>query len=98
MLYSFYEAQHEALVPWRALAEQLRGWFGHPFSPLIYLPLARRLVASSDVFLRLTGRYEKPKWNLAEAVPEVALAKPFCNLVHFKQQKQKATKVLLVAP
>lgn len=98
MLYSLYEAQHEALAPWRALAEQLRGWFAHPFSPLIYLPLAKRLAASSDVFLRVTERYEKPEWNLAEAVPEVALAKPFCNLVHFRQQEQKATKVLLVAP
>ena len=100
MLYSLHEAQHEALVPWRAWAEQLRGWFGHPFSPLIYLPLAKRLAASSDLFLRVTERYEKPKWNLPEAVPEVALAKPFCNLVHFKRysREDKRTKVLLVAP
>lgn len=98
MLYSLYEAQHEALAPWRAWAEHLRGWFGHPFSPLIYLPLAKRLAASSDVFLRVTERYEKPKWNIAEAAPEVAMAKPFCNLVYFKQQQPKKAKVLLVAP
>jgi len=87
-----------ALAPWRYWAELSRGWFGHPFSPLIYLPLARRLAASSDVFLRVTERYEKPAWNLAEAEPEVVLAKPFCNLVHFRQEKQKTRKVLLVAP
>jgi poly(3-hydroxybutyrate) depolymerase len=87
-----------ALAPWRFWAELSRGWFGHPFSPLIYLPLARRLAASSDVFLRVTERYEKPTWKLAEAEPEIVLAKPFCNLVHFRQKERKAQKVLLVAP
>ena len=89
-----------ALAPWRFWAELARGWFGHPFSPLIYLPLAKRLAASSELFLRLTERYEKPKWNLAEAVPEVAAAKPFCNLVHFKTSSRAGfrRKVLLVAP
>src|ERR671918_433144 len=100
MLYSLHEAQHMALAPWRFWAEIARGWFGHPFSPLIYLPLAKRLAASSELFLRLTERYEKPKWNLAEAVPEVAAAKPFCNLVHFKTSSRAGfrRKVLLVAP
>src|SRR5688572_22292041 len=98
MLYSLYEAQHMALAPARFWAEFARGWFGHPFSPLIYLPLAKRFAASSDVFLRITQRYEKPKWDIAEAVPEIALAKPFCNLVHFKQSQPRKNKVLLVAP
>jgi poly(3-hydroxybutyrate) depolymerase len=31
-------------------------------------------------------------------VPEVALANPFCNLVHFRQGQPGKTKVLLVAP
>jgi poly(3-hydroxybutyrate) depolymerase len=98
MLYSLYEAQHMALAPWRLWAELSRGWFGHPFSPLIYLPLAKRLAASSDLFLRVTERYEKPAWNIAEAVPEVALDRPFCKLVHFRQQTQGKPKVLVVAP
>ena len=98
MLYSLYEAQHMALAPWRYWAELSRGWFGHPFSPLVHLPLAKRLAASSELFLRSTERYEKPKWDVAEAMPEVVLAKPFCNLVHFKQQQSKASKVLVVAP
>src|SRR5688572_3260120 len=98
MLYSLYEAQHMALAPWRYWAELSRGWFGHPFSPLVHLPLARRLAASSELFLRITERYEKPKWNIAEATPEVVLEKPFCNLVHFKQSQAKASKVLVVAP
>jgi polyhydroxyalkanoate depolymerase len=98
MLYSLYEAQHMALAPWRYWAELSRGWFGHPFSPLIYMPLAKRLAASSELFLRVTERYEKPRWDIAEAVPEVADARPFCNLVHFKQSEPKKTKVLVVAP
>jgi poly(3-hydroxybutyrate) depolymerase len=96
VLYSLYEAQHTALAPWRLMAELSRGWFGHPFSPFQYLPLAKRLAASSDVFLRLTGRYEKPQWGIAEAGMEVALDKPFCKLIHFKTNHKK--KVLVVAP
>ena len=98
MLYSLYEAQHLALAPWRFWAELSRGWFGHPFSPFIHLPLAKRLSASSDLFLRITERYEKPDWDISEAVPQIALARPFCNLVHFKQTQPKKHKVLLVAP
>ena len=87
-----------ALAPWRYWAELARGWFGHPFSPLVHLPLSRRLAASSELFLRVTERYEKPAWHIAEAVPEVADAKPFCHLVHFKQKHAKPRKVLVVAP
>jgi poly(3-hydroxybutyrate) depolymerase len=96
MLYSLFEAQHTALAPWRSLAEFTRGWYGNPFSPLAHLPLSRRLAASSDLFLRLTGRYEKPQWNCGEM--EVALDKPFCRLIHFKSSSEIKRKVLLVAP
>jgi poly(3-hydroxybutyrate) depolymerase len=98
MLYSLYEAQHLALEPWRYLAEWSRGWFGHPFSPLAHLPMSRRLAASSDLFLRVTERYEKPEWNLPEVVPTLVQAKPFCHLIHFKQSAPKRRKVLVVAP
>jgi poly(3-hydroxybutyrate) depolymerase len=95
MLYGLYEAQHSALAPWRALAEISRGWFGNPFSPFAHLPLSRRLAASSDLFLRLTGRYEKPSWNLGDY--EIAVDKPFCKLLHFANTGRKP-KVLVVAP
>ena len=110
MLYSLYEAQHAALQPLRLVAEFSRGWFGHPFSPLSYSPMSRGLAAGSDLFLRLTQRYEKPAWRVdyttigGKRVPvslEVALAKPFCNLIHFKRELTKPRndpKVLLVAP
>ncbi len=80
------------------MAEWSRGWFGHPFSPWAHLPMSRRLAASSDLFLRLTGRYEKPDWDITEAELEIAAEKPFCRLVHFRQEAAKPHKVLLVAP
>ncbi len=98
MLYSLFEAQHMALAPWRFWAEFSRGWFGHPFSPLAHLPMSRRLAAGSDLFLRLTGRYERPQWNIPGVQIEVALDRPFCKLIHFRQNTQKKRKVLLVAP
>ena len=98
MLYSLYEAQHMALVPLRFLAELTRGWFGHPFSPFAHHPLSRRFAASSDLFLRVTDRYEKPHWNLVEAESEVALEKPFCKLIRFRVGAPKPRKVLVVAP
>ena len=98
MLYSLYEAQHMALVPLRFMAELARGWFGHPFSPFAHHPLSRRFAASSDLFLRVTDRYEKPSWNLPEAESEVVLEKPFCNLLRFRLGAPKPRKVLVVAP
>jgi poly(3-hydroxybutyrate) depolymerase len=98
MLYSLYEAQHMALVPLRFLAELTRGWFGHPFSPFAHHPLSRRFAASSDLFLRVTDRYEKPQWNLTEAECEVVLEKPFCKLIRFRLGAPKPRKVLVVAP
>src|SRR3954465_15190072 len=98
MLYSLYEAQHLALAPLRFMAEWSLGWFGNPFSPFAHLPMSRRVAASSDLFLRITDRYEKPEWNIDGADIEVALDKPFCKLIHFKQAVPGKHKVLVVAP
>ena len=109
MLYSLFEAQHAALAPVRLMAELSRGWFGHPFSPFTLSPLAKEITASSDLFLRVTNRYEKPKWGLdtttvnGREVPveeEVTLHKPFCRLIHFKRaaSSKDDRKILVVAP
>jgi len=60
--------------------------------------MSRRLAASSDLFLRVTERYEKPAWSIDGVEIEVTQEKPFCNLVHFKQATAKKHKVLVVAP
>ena len=98
MLYSLYEAQHAALAPFRFFAEFSHGWLHHPFSPLAHLPLSRRLEANSDLFLRLTRRYEKPAWRIEGAKIEVALSKPFCNLVHFNDGTPRAGGTPAAAP
>ena len=110
MLYSMYEAQHMVLEPFRYAAEFTRGWFAHPFSPLAYTPVSRSVSATSDLFLRVTQRYEKPAWGITTTrtgdriVPvsvEIALDKPFCKLIHFKREldaPRSDPKVLLVAP
>ncbi len=114
MLYNLYETNHLLLGPWRIAAESARGWFGHPFSPLAYSPMARRITAATDLFLRVTQRYEKPAWNIdhttvdGQSVPVEAvieLDKPFCKLVHFRRclegkgpKRRNDPRVLLVAP
>ena len=72
--------------------------------------MARRMAASSDLFLRVTQRYEKPAWDIASVrigereLPvhvDIAEAKPFCNLLHFRREldaPRHDPKVLLVAP
>ena len=98
----------------RFMAELSRGWFGHPFSPLVHSPLAKEISAGSDLFLRVTDRYHKPDWGLDSTTVggkevrvemEVVLDKPFCRLIHFKRAvaagKSKARrdpKILVVAP
>jgi len=109
MLYGLYEAQHAALEPLRQAAEAARSWFGHPFSPLAYTPLSRRLVAATDLFLRLARRYERPAWGIdtvsvdGAAVPvsiEQELERPFCRLVRFRRDRgsEQGVRVLVVAP
>src|SRR4051812_7500491 len=109
LLYSLFEAQHAALAPMRFMAELSRGWFGHPFSPLSQTPLAKEITAGSDLFLRVTNRYEKPAWDIDSTVVdgrevpveiEVVLDKPFCKLIHFKRESGNASepKILVVAP
>src|SRR6185295_8832613 len=75
-----------------------------------YSPIARRITASSELFLRVTQRYEKPAWHIdgttidggsvaVEVVTE--LDKPFCKLIHFRRALDKPRndpRVLLVAP
>ncbi|MGE0876513.1 MAG: polyhydroxyalkanoate depolymerase [Burkholderiales bacterium] len=99
MLYSLFEAQHTALLPYRHLAELARGWFGNPFSPLYFVPMSRQFSAGSDLFLRLTQRYEKPAWGIAGVDIEPVLEKPFCHLLHFRQADAAGKpRVLVVAP
>jgi len=111
MLYALHEMHHAALAPWNAAAKAGLGFLTHPFSPLAYLPASRGVVAGTELLLRLTQRYGKPEFGIAETLVEgrrvavgerVALDKPFCRLLHFERalgpRNIPDPKVLLVAP
>ena len=112
MLYTLHEWTHTMLAPWGALARVNRELFSDPLSPLAYTPSSRTISAGSDLFLRLTQRYEKPAFGLRTTAndgvtvgvtEETRLARPFCNLIHFKRAIERDDQrhdptVLLVAP
>src|SRR5512140_1021635 len=85
---------HAALTPWQMWASFNANLFSHPFSPLSYSPLSRKIAAGSELFLRVTQRYQKPQFGISQtrvggktvAVNEVvALDKPVCKLLHFER-------------
>jgi poly(3-hydroxybutyrate) depolymerase len=94
LLYTLHEMSHAVLAPWQMWAQMNTGMFTHPFSPLSYSPLSRKIAAGSELFLRITQRYEKPQFGIDETVvggravavtEAVALDKPFCRLLHFER-------------
>jgi poly(3-hydroxybutyrate) depolymerase len=109
MIYALNELRLAALAPWNAVARTSLDLLTSPFSPFAYMPESRRLAAGAEVFYRLTQRYEKPAFGIAETVLDgarvaieerVALEKPFCRLLCFGKAGVRVVqpKVLLVAP
>lgn len=108
MLYQLHELQHASYAVFRTLAKATLDLYGHPMSPLSYTPFGRSLAAGSELLLRTTQRYGKPPFGLQEAVidgntvavtEEIAVQKPFCNLLHFKRDTTRQDPVvLMVAP
>lgn len=105
------------MVAWAQASASL---FSNPYSAFSYTPVSRNMAAGYDLLVRLGKRYGKPEFGLTETVidgmriaiqEEVALSKPFCNLLHFKRDPgftrengskqehvRKAPVVLVVAP
>src|ERR1700694_3363155 len=108
MLYQFYDWQRTALEPWRVFAQAANELYGHPDSPLSYLPGSRNVAAAFDLMTRLTQRYERPPFGIDSvvsggkecAVREVYdIEKPFCRLLHFqKVGAPKQPRVIVFAP
>ncbi len=111
MLYDFHELQRTFLNPFTAFSDTGSKLFSHPYSPLAYTPVSRQMAATYDLLHRLGKDYEKPAWGLDSTEVDgksvnvhtvTELAKPFCNLVHFKRSVPAARAadptVLLVAP
>jgi poly(3-hydroxybutyrate) depolymerase len=108
MIYQLHEFQKTVMAPAVLMADTARHLLTNPFSPLAYTPMSRTIAANSELFVRLMRRYPKPEWGIEEtriggepvAVSiETAVARPFCNLLHFRKATGAVQpKLLIVAP
>ena len=64
MLYQLYDWQRAAMEPWRVFAQAANEIYGHPDSPLSYLPGSRNVAAAFDLMTRLTQAYERPPFGI----------------------------------
>ncbi|NDV86480.1 polyhydroxyalkanoate depolymerase [Aurantimonas aggregata] len=111
MLYHFYEMNHAALVPLRAMADATRLFYQHPFNPMSHTQAGRSIAAAAEVFERNTRVYAKPEFGLHETVvagqrvpvqDKVVWEKPFGRLLHFERatppRHGQDPRILIVAP
>ncbi|WOJ89772.1 polyhydroxyalkanoate depolymerase [Methylocapsa polymorpha] len=110
--YEMHEMAHLAVVPARIASHVAQTWWKSPANPLSYTAFGRNLVASAEVFERLTRRYHKPGFGFNftmvgdEAVPineRIVWERPFCQLRHFQRPfepplAEPQPKLLIVAP
>ena len=116
MLYHLHEFNRTMLQPLVAWSEAGAKFFSGNDNWMSRLPGADRVAANYELLYRLGKDYEKPAFDIGTvqvngyAVPiveQVALSKPFCNLVRFKRysdeletlkELKSAPSVLVVAP
>ena len=91
-LYQFFELNHAAMAPARAMSDMTKLVFSNPLNPLTHTPAGKSIAAACELFERVTRRYGKPSFNIdqvmikGQAVPvteKVIWRKPFCKLRHF---------------
>jgi poly(3-hydroxybutyrate) depolymerase len=110
VLYHFYDLHNAMFAPARLMAETMQHVFTHPLVPASYTRMGRAIAAGSEIMERAMRRHGKPAFGIREVmvdgapavvVEEVALAKPFAELRHFRKQRQPVAgqpRVLVVAP
>jgi poly(3-hydroxybutyrate) depolymerase len=116
MLYQWHELNRAMLKPLVAWSDAGARIFSSPDSWLSHVPGAHRAAANMELLYRIGKEYEKPAFNIGtvaahgQQVPvmeQVALGKPFCNLLRFKRFSDEITtlkelkrdpRVLVVAP
>ncbi|MGB8818589.1 MAG: polyhydroxyalkanoate depolymerase [Rhizobiaceae bacterium] len=111
MYYQFYELNHAAMQPMRALADATRLFYSNPLNPWSQTLSGRSVAAMAELFERLTRRYGKPAFDLPATTvlgktvnvhEEIVWRRPFCNLLHFDRQiaipAGQDPKILIVAP
>lgn len=112
MLYHAYEYTHAAMGPMRTMARASSQALRNPYNPLSMSYPARATAAACEMFVNATRRYGKPEFGIEETevtgevvavTEEVVVAKPFCNLIHFRRhgavaEARNDPKLLIVAP
>jgi poly(3-hydroxybutyrate) depolymerase len=111
MYYQFYELNHAAMQPFRALADSVRLYYSNPLNPLAHTIMGRTMAAGAELFERTTRRYGKPSFDITETkvdfatvpvIERVIWSKPFCRLLHFDRAvdpgRRPDPKILIVAP
>jgi poly(3-hydroxybutyrate) depolymerase len=111
MFYQFYELNHAAVQPLRAVADATRLFYTHPLNPFSQTLPGRSIAAFAELFERVTRRYAKPEFGLGKIKidgktvhvrEDTVWSRPFCNLLHFERQmpveNRNDPKILIVAP
>ena len=111
MFYQFYELNHAALQPYRAVADAMKLFYSHPMNPLARTPVGRSIAGAAELFERTTRRYAKPGFDLPTTKidfqtvavhEEVVWERPFARLLHFKrdlpENRRADPRLLIVAP
>jgi poly(3-hydroxybutyrate) depolymerase len=112
VLYHAYEFTHAAMGPFRAAARINKEIISSPLNPASSWISSRTTAAAMDMFINATRRYGKPEFGIDHVEvagkacgirEEIALERPFGNLLHFKKTSKHAKslnhqKVLIVAP
>jgi poly(3-hydroxybutyrate) depolymerase len=110
--YQLYEMLHLAFAPARALSDITTQYFkGAASGPFGNNPFARNILASAELFERMTRRYGKPAFGLdqttldgqpTEVTIETVWSRPFCSLLRFKRafeaEAPEQSKLLIIAP
>jgi poly(3-hydroxybutyrate) depolymerase len=108
MLYDAYQAQRDALAPWRFFAETARSLIDHSGPVIGDLPLVRGTAAALTMLSRTGISHERAPFGISSVtvdgadVPvseEIVATHPFCRLVHFRKAVPlDQPKLLMVAP
>jgi len=107
MLYQLHEMQRSFLNPLMQWADASAKLFSNPVSPFAHTPFSQRIAAGYELMYRLGKDYEKPAFGLNSAlidgqtvgiVEQIAVDKPFCQLLHFKKDLPDADIAALAQP
>src|SRR5271168_932567 len=95
MSYQMHELLYLTLAPARAASDATRFFLNSELNPWGNTLAARNIVASAELFERLTRRYAKPEFGFRSTdiagvkVPvseHVVWEKPFCRLLRFERE------------